>query len=154
MRAVDAHAIQRLGIPGPRLMENAGAGAAEVIANEFAPIRGKRVMILCGKGNNGGDGFVVARRLTARGARVRVVLIGHRSEVKGDAALAMKRWRGRITEMAEERATEALPRDLADADVIVDALLGTGLTGPARELFAAAIEAVNAVEHPVVALDL
>src|SRR5262249_20421961 len=89
-----------------------------------------------------------------RGARVRVVLIGHRSEVKGDAALAMKRWRGRITEMAEERAIEALPVELADADVIVDALLGTGLTGPARELFAAAIAAVNAAESPVVALDL
>src|SRR5215813_6858329 len=120
MRALDARAIQQLGIPGPRLMENAGAGAAQVIANEFAPIRGKRVMILCGKGNNGGDGFVVARRLTARGARVRVILIGHRSEVKGDAALAMKRWRGRTTEMAEERAIEALARDLADSDVIVD----------------------------------
>jgi len=154
MRALDTRAIQQLGIPGPRLMEHAGAGAAHVIASEFAPIRGKRVLILCGRGNNGGDGFVVARRLAARGARVRVVLIGHRGEVKGDAVAAMKRWRGKIVEMAGERAVEALPRDLADADVIVDALLGTGLTGPARGLFAAAIFAVNGVERPVVALDL
>ena len=154
MRALDARAIQQLGIPGPRLMENAGAGAAQVIASEFVPIRGKRVLILCGKGNNGGDGFVVARRLTARGARVRVVLVGDRSEIKGDAAVAMKRWRGKITEMAEQQAVAALPGDLADADVIVDALLGTGLTGPARGLFAAAIAAVNRSERPVVALDL
>ena len=154
MRALDARAIERLGIPGPRLMENAGAGAAQVIAKEFSPIRGKRVLILCGKGNNGGDGFVVARKLTARGARVRVVLIGHRSEIKGDAALALKRWRGRITEMADERAVDALHRELSDADVIVDALLGTGLTGPARGIFASAIAAVNGADRPVVALDL
>ena len=154
MRALDARAIEQRGIPGPRLMEHAGAGAAHVIAREFAPVRGKRVVILCGKGNNGGDGFVVARRLKARGARIRVVLIGRRSEVKGDAALALERWRGRITEVVEEREVEALGRDLSDADVIVDALLGTGLTGPARGLFATAIAAVNDAGRPVVALDV
>jgi hydroxyethylthiazole kinase-like uncharacterized protein yjeF len=89
MRALDARAIERLGIPGPRLMEQAGAAAARVIAREFSPIRGRRVLILCGKGNNGGDGFVVARRLKAAGARIRIVLIGRRSEVKGDAAVAL-----------------------------------------------------------------
>src|SRR5262245_15523419 len=131
MRALDARAIEQLGIPGPRLMESAGAGAAEVIAREFAPIRGKRVLILCGKGNNGGDGFVVARRLKTRGARIRAVLVGRRSEVKGDAALALERWRERITEIDEETEVPALARALSEADVIVDALLGTGLTGPA-----------------------
>src|SRR5258706_10938962 len=143
MRALDARAIEQLGIPGPRLMEQAGGGAARVIAREFAPIRAKRVLILCGKGNNGGDGFVVARRLKTAGARIRVVLLGRRSDVKGDAALALERWRGRITEIVEEREVEALRRDLSDADVIVDALLGTGLTGPARGLFATVIAAVN-----------
>src|SRR5881628_3351009 len=99
MRALDARAIAELGIPGPRLMEHAGAGAARVIAREFAPIRGKRVLVLAGKGNNGGDGFVVARRLKAHGARVRVVLVGPGSEVKGDAALALERWSGRVEEV-------------------------------------------------------
>ncbi len=154
MRALDARAIEQLGIPGPRLMENAGAGAAHVIAREFAPVSGKRVLILCGKGNNGGDGFVVARRLKGRGARIRVALIGRRSEVKGDAALALERWRGPIVEIVNEQQLEALGRDLSQADVIVDALLGTGLTGPARGLFATAITAINHAARPVVALDL
>ena len=154
MRALDARAIAELGIPGPRLMENAGAGAARLISREFAPIRGKRVLILCGKGNNGGDGFVVARRLQAQGARVQVLLIGRRSDVKGDAALALKRWRGRIEEIAAESRLRALGPVLAQTDVIVDALLGTGLTGPAHGLVAEAIGAVNAAGRPVVSLDL
>ena len=154
MRAVDARAIAELGIPGPRLMENAGAGAAHVISCEFAAIRGKRVLILCGKGNNGGDGFVVARRLKAQGARVQVLLIGRRGDVKGDAALALKRWRGRIEEIAAESQLRALGPALAQADVLVDALLGTGLTGPAHGLVAEAIGAVNAAGRPVVSLDL
>src|SRR6266536_5152208 len=154
MRALDARAIAELGIPGPRLMENAGAGAARLISREFAPIRGKRVLILCGKGNNGGDGFVVARRLQAQGARVQALLIGRRSDIKGDAALALKRWRGRIEEIAAESRLRALGPVLAQADLIVDALLGTGLTGPAHGLIAAAIEAVNASGHRVVSLDL
>src|SRR5262245_27411040 len=154
MRALDARAIGQLGIPGPRLMEAAGDGAAQAIATEFTPIRGKRVVILCGKGNNGGDGFVVARSLRARGARVQVVLIGSRSEVKGDAAVALGRWRGGIEEIASEPELRALDRDLARADVIVDALLGTGLTGAARGLVALAIEAVNHAGRPVASLDL
>ncbi len=68
MRALDARAIETLNIPGPRLMENAGRGAAAVIAREWAPVRGRRILVLCGKGNNGGDGFVVARHLKAKGA--------------------------------------------------------------------------------------
>src|SRR5215813_13649780 len=123
MRALDARAIAELGIPGTRLMESAGDGAAQVIAREFAPIRGKRVVIACGRGNNGGDGFVVARRLKARGARVQVILIGRRSEVKGDAGWALGRWRGRIEEIVDEPRVRAVGRDLASADVIVDALL-------------------------------
>jgi hydroxyethylthiazole kinase-like uncharacterized protein yjeF len=154
MRDVDTRAITQLGIPGPRLMENAGSGAARLIARAFAPIRGKRVLIVCGRGNNGGDGFVVARRLKARGARAQLVLIGRRSEVKGDAAVALGRWRGRIEEVVAGPRLPALDRDLGRADVIVDALLGTGLTGPARGLVADAIDAVNRAGRPVVSLDL
>ena len=95
MRALDARAIAELGIPGPRLMENAGAGAARLISREFAPIRGKRVLILCGKGNNGGDGFVVARRLKAQGARVQVLLIGRGSDVTGEGPACVNECPGR-----------------------------------------------------------
>src|SRR5262245_16771888 len=154
MRAVDARAIQTLGIPGPRLMENAGRAAADLIATTFAPIRGKRVVIVCGKGNNGGDGFVVARRLAARGARVQALLVASRSAVTGDAAVALGRWRGRVEEITDDTALTALSAALARADVIVDALLGTGLTGPVRGLTGRAIEAVNAAGRPVVSLDL
>ena len=154
MRALDARAITELGIPGPTLMEHAGAGAAELIARAFAPIRAKRVVVLCGKGNNGGDGFVVARRLRARGAHVRTVLLARRDEVGGDARVALGRLRGRVEEITAEAALDALARDLGRAHVVVDALLGTGLTGPARGLVARAIELINAAGRPVVSLDL
>src|SRR5262245_53062491 len=124
MRAVDARAIAGLGIPGPRLMEHAGRGAADLIARAFAPIRGRRVVVLCGKGNNGGDGFVVARRLKARGARVAAVLVGRRAEVVGDAAAALSRWRGPLEEIATEAALARLARGLLPAaHVVVDGLL-------------------------------
>src|SRR5262245_40706367 len=120
MRALDARAIGELGIPGTRLMEAAGAGAARVIVERFGPVRGRRVVSLCGRGNAGGDGFVVARHLRTRGARVRVLLAAARGEVRGDAAWALRRMRGRVEEVAGERAG-ALTRELAAADVIVDA---------------------------------
>ena len=154
MRALDARAIRELGIPGPRLMDHAGTAAAALIARWLAPIRGKTVIVVCGKGNNGGDGFVVARRLKARGAAVRVLLVGRRAEVRGDAADALGRWRGRVEELADPRG---LAGALGAADLIVDALLGTGVSGAARGAVAAAIEAINragANGVPVVALDL
>ncbi len=154
MRALDARAIAELGIPGPRLMDNAGTGAARAIARELAPVRGRRVVVVCGKGNNGGDGFVVARRLRAQGARVGVHLVARRDEVGGDAAGALARWRGRVAEITSPDGIDALRRELASADLIVDALLGTGLSGPARGLVAAAIDAVNQSARPVVSLDL
>ena len=156
MRALDARAIGALGIPGPRLMEQAGRGAAEVIAREWAPIRGKRVVILCGKGNNGGDGFVVARHLKAKGARVRALLVGSRVEVGGDAAQALARWRGRIDEVRGDG--RAVSTALDGADVIVDALLGTGLAGPVHGPVADVIDRINVAagrsRRAVVALDL
>ena len=158
MRALDARAIDALGIPGPRLMEHAGRGAAALIAREWAPIRGKRVLVLCGKGNNGGDGFVVARHLKAKGARPRVLLAGLRNEVKGDAAQALGRWRGKVEEIRDEAAAATVTGAVAEADLVVDALLGTGLTGPVRGVVAQVIERLNRSAGsaciPVVALDL
>src|SRR5262245_34597436 len=154
MRAVDARAIESLGIPGERLMDKAGTGAAQLIARAWAPIRGKRVVILCGKGNNGGDGFVVARRLKAKGARVRVALFARADDVKGDAGVALRRWRGGVEEIVTEAGLDGLTDALSSADVVVDGLLGTGLTGAAHGLAARAIEAINAAGRPVVSLDL
>ena len=136
MRALDARAVASLGIPGPRLMENAGTGAARVIACRWGPLPRRDVVILCGKGNNGGDGFVVARRLRAAGARVRVFLFARRAEVRGDAALALRRWTGRVEEVASAAGVAAATEAAVRADIVVDALLGTGVEGPARGLMA------------------
>jgi len=157
MRALDARAVEVLGISGPQLMEAAGSGAAALLARRFGPLRGRRVVVACGKGNNGGDGFVVARRLAARGARLRVHLAGQRGEIKGDAAHALRRWSGPVAELTDREDTAALERDLAGADLVVDALLGTGLQGPARGLAAEVIDAINRSSRagrPVAALDV
>jgi hydroxyethylthiazole kinase-like uncharacterized protein yjeF len=154
MRELDERAISRLGIPGADLMENAGRGAATLIAGHLGPLRGKPVAIVCGKGNNGGDGLVVARHLRTRGARASVWLLGRKGEVKGDAGQALRRWRGRVEEVVDESGLARLRREMARAALVVDGLLGTGLSGPARGLVAATIEAVNQAERPVVALDL
>jgi NAD(P)H-hydrate epimerase len=158
MRALDARAIETLGTSGPRLMENAGRGAAALIAREWAPIRGKRVLVLCGKGNNGGDGFVVARHLKAKGAKVRVLLLGSRAEMKGDAAHALAQWRGRVEEIRTEAEAATVSTALDGTDLAVDALLGTGLAAPARGLAAHVIGRLNESAARagcvVVALDL
>ena len=132
MRALDARAIRELGIPGTRLMDAAGSGAAALIVQWLAPIRGRRVVVVCGKGNNGGDGFVVARRLRARGAAVQVFLAAARREVRGDAAEALAGWRGRVEAIDAGPDPGALVRALESAELVVDALLGTGVTGATR----------------------
>jgi NAD(P)H-hydrate epimerase len=159
MRTLDARAIRDLGIPGPRLMENAGAGAAALIARWLAPIRGKSAVVVCGKGNNGGDGFVVARRLRSGGAAVRVFLVGERGEVGGDAAAALDRWRGRVEEIHGEAELGALARRSAGRTWWWTRCSAPDSSAPPAAV-AAAIEAINKVGPggrdgvPVIALDL
>jgi ADP-dependent NAD(P)H-hydrate dehydratase / NAD(P)H-hydrate epimerase len=133
------------GTPGSVLMENAGRAVADAIrAHHHAFAR--RIAIVAGPGNNGGDGFVAARHLTELGYDVRVDLLGDPGRLTGDAAGAARQWNG------ETRAAE--PDGLADADLIVDALFGAGLDrvveGPARAM----IEAMNGAGAPVIAVDL
>src|SRR3972149_10757696 len=90
MRRIDREAMERLGLSGRTLMENAGRGAAQVIIERFGAIRGRSAAILCGKGNNGGDGFVVARHLSEAGANVSAWLLGSSKGVKGDAQLMLR----------------------------------------------------------------
>src|SRR5437667_82405 len=158
MRGVDARAIADLGIPGPTLMENAGRGAAEALLSALPERglrpRGLRVAIVCGHGGNGGDGFVVARRLKRAGARPDVLLTAPPDALRGDAALKYQELRraGIVARLVEDAATVAPV--LQRADVIVDALLGTGAHGAPAPLVAALIEAINASDRPVVALDV
>jgi NAD(P)H-hydrate epimerase len=155
VRALDRRAIQVYGVPGPVLMENAGRGVAELLC--ILGIRGK-VVICCGKGNNGGDGFVIARHLDNRHVPVKVLLFAHPQELTGEAAVAY-----RIIAQSElpltifDRApldAGALARELADADWVVDALCGTGLQGPMRPPLDEAALAINASHARVLAVDL
>ncbi len=124
MREADRRTIEEIGLPGAVLMENAGAGVARWLKARYP--QAARVAILCGRGNNGGDGFVVARRLGS----AETYLVGARADVKGDAALhlgALLRSGGVVTELANEASWERHRDRVLGADVIVDALLGTGL---------------------------
>jgi NAD(P)H-hydrate epimerase len=158
MRRVDQRAIRELGIPGATLMENAGRGAAarivEWLPDLGLPRRGARVAIVCGKGGNGGDGFVVARWLKRAGHRVDMWLLARPDELRGDSAamLAQARQRGIRPRIVGD--TGVLARGLAGADLVVDAILGTGARGKPAPLHARAIEAINASGRPVVALDV
>jgi NAD(P)H-hydrate epimerase len=155
MRRVDRRAIEELNIPGAVLMENAGRGAAEAILGLLPALgirRPARVAVVCGKGGNGGDGFVAARWLRRRGHRPSVWLAFPPEEIGGDAGrkLAELRRVGVRPTVVDDPA--AVP--LADADLVVDALLGTGSRGAPEGLVARLIERINAAGRPVVALDI
>lgn len=143
MARADAFTIAG-GVPGALLMERAGEAVARLAAR--VTLAGGRVVVLCGPGNNGGDGFVAARLLAAVGYRVRLALLGNRAALRGDAALMAAQWTGPV-EPGEGVALEAV-------DLVIDALFGAGLArdldGAAREL----VERVNASGVPVLAVDL
>jgi ADP-dependent NAD(P)H-hydrate dehydratase / NAD(P)H-hydrate epimerase len=158
MRRLDQRAITELGIPGATLMENAGRGAAEAIVAVLpalgAPRRGARVVVVCGKGGNGGDGFVVARWLKRHGARPTVLLVSAPAEVDGDAGRKLRelgRAGIRPRPFTGDRASADM---LAQAHLVVDALLGTGSRGVPEGGVSRAIELINASGRPVVALDI
>jgi ADP-dependent NAD(P)H-hydrate dehydratase / NAD(P)H-hydrate epimerase len=144
MRAVDRWAIEEQGVPSLELMEAAGASVAEAVAG-LAPEGPVRVV--CGKGNNGGDGFVAARVLAALGFEVEALLLWPGEELRGDAAVNFKRFGGELVE-------GDLAARLAGSGAVVDAIFGTGFSGAPREPAAAAIAAINACGAPVVACDI
>ena len=126
MRDADRRTIEEIGLPGAVLMESAGAAVARAIGERFPGAR--RPVVLCGKGNNGGDGFVVARCL--RELKPSVFLLGLRAEVRGDALLHLgvfERSGGTVHEVADEAAWVAARPTVFGGDLLVDALLGTGL---------------------------
>lgn len=152
MRALDRWTIAH-DTPGPVLMERAGAGAAQVLRATW-PKAGGPVVVCCGKGNNGGDGFVIARHLRRARYGVDVWLLGRPEDVRGDAAEMLRSWSGTVVTVESPGQVEPLRRRLAQAGVVVDALLGTGLNAPVEGTFAAVIEAINAAGRPVLAVDI
>ncbi|MGE0406006.1 MAG: NAD(P)H-hydrate dehydratase [Candidatus Korobacteraceae bacterium] len=144
---------ERQGVPSLTLMENAGTAVAEFLLARYPTAR--RITVLCGKGNNGGDGFVVARKLHQVGRVVEVVLLADASEVRGDAAAMLQRLPVPLTRVqSEEQMRKESRISLEGGDLIVDAILGTGFRPPVKGLYAAAITAINAATAPVVAVDI
>src|SRR5487761_446934 len=147
VRALDAHAIETLGIPGYTLMKRAGEAALRYLRTRF-PVS-HRIVIVCGAGNNGGDGYVLARFAQAAGLTVATLAAASPETLRGDARQAYEDLRasgGQIQPCSRER--------LKEGEVIVDALLGTGLRGPAREEVARVIRDINSSNRPVLAVDV
>src|SRR5207302_5011864 len=129
VREIDRRAIEEFGVPGVVLMENAGRGAAGVLLSLGI---GGPVLICCGKGNNGGDGFVIARHLDNRGVGVRVLLFARPEELTGDAAINFRIIERSGLPIVIQPDPAALAGELAPTAWVVDALFGTGLTGGVR----------------------
>ncbi|MGA9526798.1 MAG: NAD(P)H-hydrate dehydratase [Terriglobales bacterium] len=158
MRAIDRATSERFGVPSLTLMENSGSAVARFVLDEYP--HAERIGIVCGKGNNGGDGFVAARKLAEAGCAVRVLLLADPAELRGDAAAMFQRMIS-----ASAKVQPLVLRDAADldsvtaseifaSDVVVDAVLGTGFRPPVGAFYAAAIARMDASASPVVAVDI
>jgi ADP-dependent NAD(P)H-hydrate dehydratase / NAD(P)H-hydrate epimerase len=146
MREADRLTTERYGISSIELMENSGTAIAEFLRDKFPDIARRKILVLCGKGNNGGDGLVVARLLKHFGSAAVVLLFANPGSIEGDAAVNLKRWRQGLGEMyvvTSDAEWESARGALAEADLIVDALLGTGLRGPVEGLLGAVIQDLN-----------
>jgi hydroxyethylthiazole kinase-like uncharacterized protein yjeF len=162
MREIDRATSERFGVSSITLMENAGAAVARFVVSDYP--HAERVGVVCGKGNNGGDGFVAARKLVEAGRSVRVLLLCDPEELRGDAAAMFQKMLGIlrplniapapliVREAGELDSSEAA--EIFAADVIVDAILGTGFRPPVSPLYAAAIGRMNAATAPIVAVDV
>jgi NAD(P)H-hydrate epimerase len=158
VRAFDKWAVEQMHIPGAVLMENAGRGGAECLLEQMKNPSSAKVVLFCGSGNNGGDGFVIARHLANAGLRPAIVLCGRRERIGADARLHLA--------IAEAMGLDVSTLNTGDcvfttvrkltkeADWIVDALLGTGLEGMLNEETAELICAINAAEKPILAVDI
>ncbi|MBL8877922.1 MAG: NAD(P)H-hydrate epimerase [Phycisphaerales bacterium] len=162
IRAVDVRAIEVLGVPGLILMENAASGAADVILAELAARprdrRSRTVVVLCGAGNNGGDGFAIARHLATAGCESAIVLAAPAEKIGGDARVnyEIATRLGLLTIGGHEAgAIERVNELLLNADVVVDALLGTGSRGAPTGTIAELVRAANSINGPLkVAIDI
>jgi hydroxyethylthiazole kinase-like uncharacterized protein yjeF len=169
MREIDRITSQRFGVPSLTLMENAGTAVAEFALSAFP--KAASFGVICGKGNNGGDGFVAARKLAEAGKMVRVLLLGNATELRGDAAENFKRLVGKSKSPKAGRKPRKFQAKVAfpevcqglgssgsglafDCDVLIDAVLGTGFRPPVSGAYAQAIAKMNASSAPIIAVDI
>ena len=153
MRAIDRSTSERYGVPSPALMERAGTHVAEFVLSAYPTA--KTIGVIAGKGNNGGDGFVAARKLKEVGREVRVILLADPSGLRGDAAEMFRKRPATpiIVRNAEDLKSETAQAVLA-SEVLIDAVLGTGFKPPVSGLYADAIVAMNSAPAPVIAVDI
>jgi hydroxyethylthiazole kinase-like uncharacterized protein yjeF len=157
MKEMDRIAIEEIGIPGSVLMESAARGASRVFLAHFAPPPNCRVLVLCGRGNNGGDGYVMARYLSGAGLKVTVLVVAELRHVAGDALLnlqILRRMGIEVQEVPTEGEWKKKRRLLKESEFIIDGLLGTGLNSPVKGFYARVIEDVNRASKPVTAIDI
>jgi hydroxyethylthiazole kinase-like uncharacterized protein yjeF len=153
MRALDRTAIEQFGIVEELLMENAGQAVYFVLLNEFG-IHGRRFVVFCGLGNNGGDGFVVARKIYSNGGAVKVFVLGDPARFRGAAKMNFDIVSRLPIEVRQPETFEAVETDIAHCDAIVDAILGTGITRDVEGLYRDVIESINRSGKTVFSVDI
>jgi hydroxyethylthiazole kinase-like uncharacterized protein yjeF len=153
MRTIDRVTIERFRVPSLTLMENAGSAVAMFVLRQYPAAQ--RISVICGKGNNGGDGLVAARKLREAGKSVAVVLLTDSSELSGDAAAMFARLpvTAMVAQSSEELNSDRV-RPALDADLYIDAILGTGFRPPVSRFYASAIAVLNPSRVPIVAVDI
>jgi len=158
IRWCDDTTINTYGVPGLLLMENAGRGVAEVVKQEFSLLANKHILVVCGKGNNGGDGFVAARLLSNSGARIGVLMMVVPSELEGDVKTNFNILRKFVEKSSGQitihRFSKQIFAELSPSDIILDAMFGTGFTGPLGKPYIEVIEWMNRQRAKVVAIDI
>ena len=157
MQELDRKAIETYRIPGIVLMENAGRGAAEEILKAFPDLQKKKVAIVAGKGNNGGDGFVIARHLTNCGVPVKVFLLTEPKALRGDAETnyyIFHRMKGEILSVSSSKDYQKVKKDFERADLLIDAIFGTGLDAEVRGYYREVIDHLNTLHQPIAAIDI
>ena len=156
MKVMDRWAIEKMGIPGVVLMENAGTAIVRRLQEFLPDLSSKKVIIFCGKGNNGGDGFVIARHLTQLGANTTVLLAGTLADLKGDAktsSISAKNLEIPIQELNADNI-DSFDHKLRHADIVVDALFGTGLSKPVTGFMETVINKINRHEKYTISVDI
>ncbi len=157
MQKLDKAAIRKCGIKGIVLMENAGSGVARIIRGMLAATSEPRVVVIVGKGSNGGDGYVIARHLVNSGISAVVLSIGGTGSLRGDAAVNAEAWRkmgGETITLGSKRSIEGVSSLLKHSSLVVDALFGTGLTSEIKAPLRLLVEIVNTFKSPVVSVDI
>jgi len=157
MQELDRKSIEVYRIPGIVLMENAGRGAVEVLTSNFPDIQKKTIAIIAGKGNNGGDGFVIARYLLNRGIPVKVFLLTDPKSLRGDAEINFNifhHMKGEIIPVPSSKDYQKVKKSLENFDLLIDGIFGTGLDAEVRGYYREVIDHLNTLQKPIVAIDV